>query len=74
MASTSLRPAPASKPFKAPTLTLEAAAFVTLLLGLVYLFARNCHVRSPQPRRNERLDNGIEDRFHTHRITEFLIS
>ncbi|MGD1064261.1 MAG: hypothetical protein ABR860_13450, partial [Terracidiphilus sp.] len=34
-------PAPAAHSFSAASLTLEAAAFLALLLGLAYLFATN---------------------------------
>jgi hypothetical protein len=69
MTSNSPRPA-ASYARKGAILTLEAAAFITIFLGLVYLFARNCPLRSTRnPRKKE-----IEEGFRSPHITEFLIS
>ncbi len=61
---------PTAKPFRRRPLTLEAAAFLTILLGLVYLFARNCPLRSARRRREEKL----EEEFRTSSATEFMIS
>jgi len=73
MTSNSPRPASPARSFKAPSLTLEAAAFFGLFLGLVYLFARSYRTRSTQSRRNEKRDEPVEGHSHTHRVTEFLI-
>jgi hypothetical protein len=69
MTSNSPRSAPATRSFKAASLTLEAAAFIGLLLGLVYLFARNCRVRPT--RRLRKVEP--EKELHTQSVTEFLI-
>jgi hypothetical protein len=70
MTSNSPGSAPAAKLFRRRPLTLEAAAFLTIFLGLVYLFARNCPVRSSRNRRKER----NEEELRTPSATEFMIS
>lgn len=70
MTSNSPGSSPAAKPFRRRPLTLEAAAFLAIFLGLVYLFARNCPVRSTRSRRKEKID----EELHTPSATEFMIS
>jgi hypothetical protein len=70
MTSNSPRSAFAARSFNAASLTLEAAAFLTIFLGVVYLFARNCSARSTHRRRKEEL----KDELRAQRVTEFLIS
>ncbi|MGD0347524.1 MAG: hypothetical protein ABSA85_12250 [Terracidiphilus sp.] len=70
MTSNSPKSAPAACSFKASSLTLEAAAFVTIFLGLVYLFARSCRACSAQRRRKDEIKEGSS----TQRVTDFLIS
>jgi hypothetical protein len=69
-ASASPESAPAASSFKTPSLTLEAAAFVTIILGLMFLFVRNC----PAPPTQRRRKAEPEKEFHNQRATEFMIS